>query len=408
MRELVKIGVWGGLLLAAVEAGAQQRSDVMPAPEKPALGSPAQTLYPSLAAQAPTPATEHGATKALPEGHGRGEAVVDWPSSAEESVRDQPMPEYHLVAPGDTLSNIAGAYFQNPGFWPKLWSLNPSITNPHWIFPGDRIRLAPPGAPEPTPVTKPSSEPETPRFARPPPRELKPTLLRQNGFVEPGQLDAASTVIGARDEKMMLSTLDQAYIDYSEEQPLKRGDHYSVYHVLSHIKHPTTGRMLGAVVEIVGEVEVQGEEPTQKARAGHHIARALIVEARNPIERGYRVGPLDLGLKLVDPVVDKVDVDGMIVGAMQPIQLVSSEMLVFLDRGSQEGVEAGNRFVVVRRGDGYKHRLNEVAQQDPHFPEELIGEILAIDVRPHTLTGLVTRSIRELQIGDRVEARKGF
>ena len=28
-------------------------------------------------------------------------------------------------------------------YWPKLWALNPHVTNPHWIYPGTEIRFYP-------------------------------------------------------------------------------------------------------------------------------------------------------------------------------------------------------------------------------------------------------------------------
>jgi len=44
-------------------------------------------------------------------------------------------PERHQVADGDTLSSIAERHLGNGDAWPKLWSYNPEITNPHWIYP---------------------------------------------------------------------------------------------------------------------------------------------------------------------------------------------------------------------------------------------------------------------------------
>ena len=35
-------------------------------------------------------------------------------------------------------------YYGDMYLWPKIWSYNPHITNAHWIFPGDRIRLTDP------------------------------------------------------------------------------------------------------------------------------------------------------------------------------------------------------------------------------------------------------------------------
>ena len=47
----------------------------------------------------------------------------------------------HLVVKGDTLWDICEALYGNPWVWPKVWQLNPHITNPHWIYPGTELLL---------------------------------------------------------------------------------------------------------------------------------------------------------------------------------------------------------------------------------------------------------------------------
>ena len=50
--------------------------------------------------------------------------------------------DVHIVSEGDTLWDISDHYFGDPWHWPELWSYNPEITNPHWIYPLDQIRLS--------------------------------------------------------------------------------------------------------------------------------------------------------------------------------------------------------------------------------------------------------------------------
>ncbi len=55
------------------------------------------------------------------------------------------VPQSHVVRHGDTLWGIGDYYFKNPYEWPKLWSYNPQIKNPNWIYPGDEVKLNPGG-----------------------------------------------------------------------------------------------------------------------------------------------------------------------------------------------------------------------------------------------------------------------
>ena len=50
-------------------------------------------------------------------------------------------PEYYVVQEGDTLWEISSRFLGNAYYWPKLWSINEQVTNPHWIYPGNRIRF---------------------------------------------------------------------------------------------------------------------------------------------------------------------------------------------------------------------------------------------------------------------------
>lgn len=52
-------------------------------------------------------------------------------------------PNQYKVEPGDTLFDICDQLLDEPGYWPKLWALNPDIRNPHFIYPGMILRFFP-------------------------------------------------------------------------------------------------------------------------------------------------------------------------------------------------------------------------------------------------------------------------
>ena len=53
----------------------------------------------------------------------------------------------YVVQKGDTLWDICQKFYGDPNLWPKLWEMNPFVTNPHLLKPGDIITLFE-GAPE--------------------------------------------------------------------------------------------------------------------------------------------------------------------------------------------------------------------------------------------------------------------
>ena len=56
----------------------------------------------------------------------------DTPYTEPSEIHGGSVPELHVVRSGDTLWGICWYYFNDPWQWPKIWSYNAQITNPHW------------------------------------------------------------------------------------------------------------------------------------------------------------------------------------------------------------------------------------------------------------------------------------
>jgi hypothetical protein len=134
-----------------------------------------------------------------------------------------------------------------------------------------------------------------------------------------------------------------------------------------------------------------------------------VIDCTEEMARGYRVGPLKRQFKLVEPKSGSRDLSGIVVATLHPRDMVSAHTLAFVDRGKRDGLEIGNRMQIVRRGDGYQPlRQRGVPIDDKRYPRETIGEVMVVDTRDDTATAVVLKSAKEIEIGDRVEARVGY
>lgn len=332
---------------------------------------------------------------------------VDTPDRVQTAPPNLAVPELHVVQNGDTLWSLCSKYFGDPWRWPRLWAANPVITNPHWIFPGDVIRLgeqsgavAPPVAADQPAV--PGERRKMTSVNRVGAEGGKGVLLREVGFIEAKDLAQAATVTGSREEQVLLASGNPIYLHYPKEAPLHAGERYSVFATDTDdpIIDAETGKNYGFMVKILGDIVVN-------QIAENNIARGTLVDTVDPVERGARASAFVRQFKRIEPRPSKVDLEARVIATFAPNTLLGSGNFVVINRGARDGVEVGNRTFVIRRGDGYRGVLEGWERLDPNAPKEVVGEILVVDVREEASVAWIARSNRELKVGEITEMRKG-
>ncbi|MFO0727007.1 MAG: LysM peptidoglycan-binding domain-containing protein [Myxococcota bacterium] len=315
--------------------------------------------------------------------------------------------EIHQVNQGDTLWDLCTKYLNSPWYWPKIWSYNPQITNPHWIFPGNELRFYPSDENLPTNVEAsrmieaPAEEENTRVYEDvvSATRSIKVGQVAKNSFssvdvafIDPADRKHAGEIEASFAEGFMLSLGDKLYIRFKE--PARPGERLAIYRTVKEIEHPITGEPYGTVSEIVGEVRIA--EVSQKINSG------IVERAYRPIERGDWVAPFPESFRArVAPVPATASAKGYIIETMEAAKVAVGEHdVIFIDRGRAQGVQAGNVFTVLHRGDKF-------TGETEGFPLEDVGKAMVVDVRENASTAVVIRSIYELSVGDKVELRTG-
>jgi hypothetical protein len=431
---------WG----ARAQQGGQQ--------EAPQAGQPP-------AGQEPPPAGQEPPQQAAPEKPAA--KPENAPVVTEQSARPPPdgsiqpvpgAPEEYTIQKGDTLWDLSQKFLNNPWYWPKIWSLNPSIENPHWIYPGNHLRIVPgeggaqapaqvQAPPEPgvdatsasanaEPLVEPDSStsinmPVSPdlevvsknsrettasmnsvsvsgKLAFSPPPVVS---VRASGLVTPDELASSGTLDASFEEKQMLATYDTAYIRFRHEVPARPGDKLIIFRPDGQIVNPVTHRKLADQTKTVGIVRVLS---VQGGQATVQVERTF-----EEIERGDLVRPWTPQDKRVTPRPNTTDVQGIIVQAVNPgLSTFGEANEVFIDKGSADGVQEGNTFAVVRHGDGltnvlvtksYAEGVGGAKSSNVKTPDENVGLLLVVDTKDHLSTAVVVKSVRELMVGDVVE-----
>ncbi len=349
------------------------------------------------------------------------------------TVDESKIPDRHQVGKDETLSMLAERYLGNGDAWPKLWSYNPEITNPHWIYPGLVLRLkagvpleAPAGGPTTAAAGAPASGMKTLQFAavRHANAGTGSVLIGEEVYLDGEALAHAGKVVGAPEDHFMLSPTDEVYLKFKSIEP-KPNQELTLF-----LRQPKktvappaneqgpapaiSNRGGGEVVRVMGAIRIKDFDADKK------VARAIITEALEPIERGFEVTDVPRRLALVPPRKNDKDLKGHIVSSSRGLGQLGKEQVVFLDVGSNEGVAVGNRFQVTRQGDPWRKTLKQkeerfgalVPETNPiraeDLPVEAVGELHVLYVRPETSTALIVGSAAELNPGDHVEMKAGY
>lgn len=336
------------------------------------------------------------------------------------------VPYSHIVRRGDTLWGIGGLYFQNPYQWPRIWSYNPQIRNPNWIYPGDEIRLKNEMQPGPTGTggtalparTVPLPYQQQTLVDRRRQVPVGTIFLRDQGWIHDNSDEVWGDVTGAAEDKMFLTDLDEIYLHIDKGHEAHLGQDLTLF-------KPIKSTAAGTIVQINGTARVDQWDPQSR------IARAQIIESLGVVERGARVGPLARRFEIVPPRRDDVDVQAHVLAAIHPEEFYGQNQIVFIDKGQDAGLKPGNRLFIMRRGDAWRRTLVTPSagyrvspddeqkappiEQTPgsrkdeqNFPDEVVGELRVVSVRKDTADCLVTESKVEIDPYDLAVARKGY
>ncbi|WP_437297385.1 LysM peptidoglycan-binding domain-containing protein [Sorangium sp. So ce426] len=347
-----------------------------------------------------------------------GPASVKGGANGSYVVEGQFVPESHSVRRGDTLWDISGRYYTNPYAWPQVWALNPQLQNPHWIYPGDRIRLRDPSE-GPTRGSIGFGANQLSRGGRVP---TKTIFLRELGWVDDVKKDTWGELVASPDDQMLLSEGDDVYLRLSDDHEVSIGQELTIFREIKKVK---SGDVKGELVTVRGTARVDRYNPKT------HMVRARLIESLDVVERTDRVGAVLRRLDVVPPVGAEADLEAKILAAVYPYQLVGQHQVVFIDKGEKDGVKPGQRFFAVRRGDRWLQQLGSAGRlatvrprvqderpaqvDEPKFgvdeellPDETYAELRVVHVRERTAAALVTHAMYEVERDAVLVSRKGL
>lgn len=356
----------------------------------------------------------------------------------------------HQVVQGDTLWDLSMSYLRDPFMWPALWSYNPQVTNPHWIYPGDMIYLEPRSPAHAQLSIAPKSAQVEELLA---PIKATPKM-RIPGMYMAELPKTRGHLLFSPEEKSMLSLGDEVQVDWVDIEMRKnivQGQRFVIFAESEPVKDAKGNKLAYKLVRL-GTLELVDVNQDS-------LSTARITTAVREIQRGDLI--LDeKGLsQRVTRTVNQKSQEGRIIDTINTISQIGEQQYVIINRGTEDGVFEGNLWVAFEQNEGLerlegagsatryvaddeeddprdgqlkrKDELNWVLGRPtraPEFPKrkELaetyrdrdyaradlplrkIGEVLVIDAEASFSTGIILNSDKEIPLDTRIVMIKGF
>jgi hypothetical protein len=324
----------------------------------------------------------------------------------------------YTIKQGDTLWGISERFVKDPYYWPNLWANNPDITNPHLIYPGQKVRLyngrielipeysggrkkapatKPPKEQSPAPVVTeaPTPAPETPA-EKPEVKEKVATLKapgNSSGFIKTDE-KPLGTLVDSVDNRVLLTKNDLVFLNMANLDQVKVGDTYSLFGRGPQVIHPLTKKHFGTMMYELGFVRVTAINGTTVV--------AKIGDVYREIERGaelfeYIEPPREITLKQAQG-----ELAGHIISGQQDKLTQGQNDIVYIDLGLNNGLQVGNILYISRPREATKLAGKE--KNSLQLPDDLLGAAVVVEAHNQSAAALIFKSAAEMHVGDQVMA----
>ena len=312
---------------------------------------------------------------------------------------DQEEPVIYSIKRGDTLWGLSDRFIKDPNYWPNMWSKNDEITNPHVIYPGQKVRVFSDhlefeprtNAGKQASVTAPATAKAADIF-QDIAEERVFTIRGNEGYLLEKGHKPAGFVIGAHNDRIVTGMDDIVYTDIGANNGARGGEKFSIFQDEGPVSHPVTSEIMGKKIIPLGSLQLTDVE--QKA------SRAIITKNYKEISPGSYLLPYRNGHRHeVTLKMTTRDLKGYIIESYSGAQGISAGDIVYIDLGSNQGAVPGNMLYIVR-----DVTLDKSLSQGrvERLPLELLGALVILETGKKTATALVVKSIDAIYKGDKL------
>jgi hypothetical protein len=311
----------------------------------------------------------------------------------------QDEPTIYAIKQGDTLWGLSERFIKDPNYWPNMWSKNGQVTNPHFIYPGqklrifpDRLELVPKEETIAVPAQKTATSVAVAETIQEVAAEKTYTVFGTEGFLAENGFKPYGLVIGSQHDRVVAGVDDIVYTDIGADLHAGSGDKFTVIRRDVQVKHPLNNEEMGFKMIPLGTIQLTDVESKS--------SRAIVTKSSREIGPGAYLIPYkenrrrEIALKNTGN-----DLKGYIIESFNGVSVIAAGDVVYIDLGTSQGAAVGNMLYIVR---DVKIDQRYVEGRIDKLPQELLGALVILETGKKTSTALVVKSIDTIYKGDRI------
>ncbi|MDV2079621.1 LysM peptidoglycan-binding domain-containing protein [Marinobacter xestospongiae] len=322
--------------------------------------------------------------------------VTTWAQAAGPDLRDD-HPDRYTVVKGDTLWDISARFLDNPWYWPEIWHVNPQVSNPHLIYPGDELALVYiDGQPRVTKVNRNGVIKLSPQIRSEPidtpipaiPLDAISGFLSDTRIVDVAELNGSPYVLEGEDGRIVAGAGDKLYA--RGEKP---ADNVGIFRRSKEFVDPQTGEFLGLEARAIARGEITKETGD--------VLTMRVTSSSEEVRIGDRLlaGEDRSITTTFTPSSPDNEIEGEMLSVEDGVTQIGQFDVVALNRGLREGLVPGNVLAVFKKGNLVR---DPVTKETIALPDERAGLLMVFQSYEKMSYGLILTATRPLSLGDKV------
>lgn len=317
------------------------------------------------------------------------------------AAEQQEEPTIYVIKRGDTLWGLSDRFIKDPYYWPNMWSTNEQITNPHFIYPGQKVRVFADRlefVPKEQAVAGETGEIKSVSNAKAAEifqqivEEKRYAIRGSEGFLMEKDEKPFGFIVGAHHDRIVAGYDDIVYTDIGSVNGAKGGEKFNIFRDEGAVSHPVTNEILGKKMIPLGRLQLTDLETK--------ASRGIITQNFKEITSGSYLFPVKKDSRREVPLKKASrELKGYIVESNSGTMIIAAGDIVYIDLGSSQGAEPGNMLYVAR--DVVLDKQYTEGRVD-RLPQELLGAVVILETGKKTATALVVKSIDAIYKGDKL------